>query len=149
FLAYELVDRLWLSDLPPESREAAHLFRLLAMSLTATVVTAVWMLWRRIPSLQTSLGTPVEVRRRHHQASLAQWFLGLRWVALVVLTVVVVVATVGQHVPTSSVVPLWGGTAALLSFDIGLLVVGERIRARPDVMLAQFVVDVLIMTWLV
>ncbi len=149
FVAYELVDRVWLSALPAESQGAAQLFRILAMSLTATVVTAVWMLWRRIPSLQSTLGAPLAVRPRHHQASLAQWFLGLRWVALVVLTVVVVVATVGQHVPASSVIPLWGGTAVLLSFDVALLLIGDRIRARPDVMLTQFVADVLIMSWLV
>lgn len=151
FLAYEVVDRVWLSELPAGSRNEARLFRVLAMSLTATVVTAVWMLWRRIPSLQRTLGTQagVQLTRSRHRVSLAQWFLGLRWVALVVLTAIVMTSTIGEHVPESSVLPLWGGTAVLLFFDVTLLLVGQHIRSRPDVMLGQFVFDVLMIAWLV
>lgn len=151
FLAYEIVDLAWLHDLPTDSRDAARLFRVLAMSLTATVVTAVWILWRRIPSLQRGLASSTEraAASPEQRLSLAQWYFGLRWVALVVLTAVIVVATTGRpHVPPSSILPLWAATAVLLFFDVGLLFVPERVRARPSVLLAQVIADVLLLSWL-
>ena len=153
YVAYEVVDRLWLDDLPPESREAARLYRVLAMSLTATVVTAVWMLWRRIPSLRRSLAAPapepLAAPAPRPRAELAQWFLGLRWVALVVLGAVITFATTGEpHVPSSSVLPLWSATVALLVVDVALLFAPVRIRAHPDSLLALLLLDVLIIAWM-
>lgn len=134
FLACELVDRTWLSELPGDSRSDARLFRVLATSLTAAVVTAVWMLWRRIPSLQRSLGAHGGggVPRGTHRAALAPWFLGLRRVALGVLTAIVAATTVGRHVPAASILPLWGGTAALLFFGSPYQFAGHGRAGTPD-----------------
>ena len=63
------------------------------MTLTATVVTAVYILWRRAPG--AIWAEPRAYREGEHRgAPFAQWVLGLRWVAALFVAMAVV-ATVG------------------------------------------------------
>jgi hypothetical protein len=52
---YGLAEGPWLADLPADRREVARLVRTVAVSTTATVVTAVYVLWRTVPSLRRTL----------------------------------------------------------------------------------------------
>jgi signal transduction histidine kinase len=148
---YGLAEGPWLADLPADRREVARLVRTVAVSTTATVVTAVYVLWRTVPSLRRTLavgtgqGTGVQLARE----SLTRWLVSLRWVALLVLAPIVVVTTMGGLVPARSALPLWGGVAALFLVNTVLVLVDRRLRATPQVLIAQVAVDGLLLAWLV
>lgn len=146
---YQLAESTWLVGLPSEKRELARLVRSVAISLTATVVTAVYVLWRAVPSLRRSLasteGTEGNAPARE---SLAEWLVSLRWVALLVLAPVVVISTTGGFVPATSAMPLWAGAAALFLLNTLLVLLDRRIRSTPQVFVAQVFFDTLVLGWL-
>ncbi|MFW5875305.1 MAG: two-component system sensor histidine kinase NtrB [Myxococcota bacterium] len=146
---YQLAESTWFVGLPPEKREVARLVRSVAISLTATVVTAVYVLWRAVPSLWRSL-TNIEGAEGTAPAreSLAEWLVSLRWVALLVLAPIVVISTTGGFVPATSAMPLWAGAAALFLLNTLLVLLDRRIRSTPQVFVAQVFFDTLVLGWL-
>lgn len=143
---YHLVDGSWLAHLPVEKREVARWARSVAISITATVVTAVYVLWRGVPALRQTLSDDQPVLTVTE--NLGDWLFGLRWVALLVLAPVVVLSTTGGLVPRSSVLPLWGGLACLFVVNAVLLLSGRRVRATPRAFVAGVLLDTLLLGWL-
>ncbi len=129
---------------PPSHAELSRIVRDAAVSLTTTVVTAVYLLWQVVPRLGEGLAAPVGP-----PALLAWWLVGLRWIAVLALGAVVWIAADGHLVAPGAVAPLWAGTAALLVWNSALSFVSERRRADRRVLLAQIAVDVLALGWLV
>jgi signal transduction histidine kinase len=147
---YGLVEAFWLADLPPHKREVARLVRTVAISMTGTVVTAVYVLWRTVPTLRRTLaeGSGAASGGGLARESLSRWFISLRWVALLVLAPVVVVATVGGLVPESSAMPLWIAVAVLFLANTALSLLDPRLRAAPQVFVAQVALDGILLAWL-
>ena len=151
FALYELIDRWWLANLPSEARDLGRQLRIFAAAFTATIATVVWVVRRTIPSLRQSLipdpgGRLVSLSRPR----LAEWLLGLRWVAVFCLGAVVLVTTIAApHVPQNAVLPLWLGVVALFIFAITLTALGAQRLSSNAAFVLQVVVDVLILLWLV
>ncbi|MBI2892777.1 MAG: hypothetical protein HYY06_04445 [Deltaproteobacteria bacterium] len=152
FIAYAVVERIWLEDLGPDARNAAHLARGILVSLVTTMVTAAYLLGRVVPRLETSLGAADGSTGPQPPSgpALAAWLVGMRWVAVVALGAVVAFATLGtEHVPAGSAWALWVGVGALAALN-GLATLVPRARlGRPGALVAQIAGDVAILGWLV
>lgn len=148
-LCYELVDRTWVDALP-EQGTAVRLLRAAAVSLTATVLTAVNVLRRRsVPSLRASLaGMPAVAAPGQTAAQLATWFVGLRWVAVLVLAAGISAASMAGPPDTASW-PLWVGLAVPFALNTWLTLAGRSRTGSPGVLTAQIVADVAVIGWLV
>lgn len=152
YVAYEIIDRIWLSDLPGDRREMAQLVRGVATSLTATVVTALFVLARRGPpgewinrSATADLATSDDGR-----GIVADWLLGLRWVAVLVVAAVVIASTTTQpHVAPDAILPLWLGVALLFALNATMSLAGARWATTVPALLVQSAGDVLILGLLV
>ncbi|MFW6066765.1 MAG: sensor histidine kinase [Myxococcota bacterium] len=146
---YRLVEGTWFADLPDDKRELARLVRSVAISITATVATAVYVLWRAVPSLRRTLIDEAAAERTSTRERLAEWLVSLRWVALLVLAPIVVLSTTGGFVPPASALPLWVGVAALFLVNTLLVLLRRDLRATPHVFVAQVFLDTGVLAWLV
>jgi signal transduction histidine kinase len=133
---YDLLAPLW----PAASADLGQTVRDAAVSLTTTVVTAIYLLWRMVPRLGDGLMAPAGL-----PGLLAWWTIGLRWIAVLVLGAVVWIAADAQLVVAEAVPRLWAGVAALLVWNAALSFAAGRARV-PAVEIA---VDVLVLAWLV
>ncbi len=152
YVAYEVIDRFWLTDLAADRRETAQLVRGVATSLTATVVTALFVLARRAPpSAWIDRSKSVDAASREEgRGVVAEWLLGLRWVAVLVVAAVVVTSTTGQpHVAPGAVFPLWLGVVLLFALNAGLSLAGARWATSTPALLAQSAGDVAVLGLLV
>lgn len=145
---YEVLDELVLARLPPDSRASAGVLRGIAISLTASVATALYVLFRHVPSLRESLcGLSVEYEpgawsRGVSELRLAEWLLWLRWAAIVVVAGVVVATTTrGNYVADAALVPLWSGVVALVVFNGVLSLLRAEVLASPRVLVLQIAFD--------
>jgi len=150
FFLYEAVDALWLGELPADRQEAAYAMRGLAMSLTATVVTAVYVLWRRMPSLQHSLvaddATRTETSARE---PLARWLLRMRWVAALAVAAILLASTLGTRSVTDAAVPrLWAGLAVLVAMNTVLSLLPAQHRSSARALVGQILGDGLLLGWM-
>jgi signal transduction histidine kinase len=105
FAAFEVVERLWLSELEPELLRMLHRIRGVVVALI-TAGAAGWVLVRDGPPLlaagpfgddpERRARLDAERKRRHY----ARWFIVMRWLAIVVATVAVIGAVeVAQLLP--------------------------------------------------
>ncbi|MCC6557888.1 MAG: hypothetical protein IT372_33495 [Polyangiaceae bacterium] len=152
FLSYELLERLWLRDLPYEALHAAHLVRGVGASLLALLASTAFLIRRRaVSSLGNTLeasvssGAPgVELRAR-----LAAWLIGLRWIAALAAGATVVIATlVAPRVEPAAAPRLWAGALLLFLVNAALAALGARRLAAPAALATQVIGDVLILGWL-
>jgi signal transduction histidine kinase len=155
-LMYELIDRLFLERLPAESRTAAGLLRGIAISLTASVATALYVLFRHVPSLRVTLGAKSLPRSGTlglpgaSEARLALWLLWLRWVAVVAVAGVVVATTTGNlYVARAAVTPLWAGLVVLMVFNGALSLLRAATLASQSMLVLQISMDVAVIAWMI
>lgn len=145
--SYELVDHVWLGQLSASRLELARLVRGLAISLSATVATAIYLLWRVAPTQVVSPATGADVSSLPIQP--AQLMMMVRWMAILgVVPVVLFATTTGQpSVAEYAVVPLWGGTIALTLVNL-VASTGPRFMATPRGLMGQLAFDGVVLGWL-
>ena len=157
-LVYEVLDRTVLANLPPSSRSSASVLRGIAISLTASIATAVYVLFEHVPSLRVMLAAAGEVDSSagHSEANsqtdprLALWLVWLRWVAIVALAGVVVAATTGPvYVADAAIVPLWSSLIALVAFNAALSLLPTSQLSSQRMLLLQVVFDALVIAFMV
>lgn len=153
FIPYEMIERLWLDELTGQSRGLAHIVRGALASLLATLATAMYLLRRAVPRLESSLGLAVPITEAESatvREGLAAWMLGLRWVAVFASSAVVAFATqASRRLDPEAVALLWTGVGLLLLFNASLTTLGPRRLASQRALGLQVAGDVLILGWLV
>lgn len=152
-LGYQLVERRWWGGPPSETSAVTPSARALVAALVATAAAGAWLLGRLFPSLESGLGGGMPdgpegrlARRRR----IAAWFLGLRWIAVLLAGGVVGFATrVIECVPPASAPRLWGGVALLAAFNGILSALGPRRLASQRSLAVQVAGDVVVLGWFV
>ena len=151
YLVFEVIDQLWIADLPTQSRDTARLFRGAATALSATIVTAVFILWRAAPAIRDGASPsfiPGDLASGP-RSGLAQWLVGLRWIALLVLVPVVLAVTSGGQVPTTGAKGLWVGVCGLLAFNAALTFVPMHRQSSTLWLTFQVFIDALALAYLI
>jgi signal transduction histidine kinase len=152
FGAYEVVERGWLADSDPDLLRVLHLLRGVSAALiTGALVT--WLILRDLPPL---LGEPpAEIpdervphagpRRLHH----ARWFIRMRWIALVVATLLIVAAVLlAELLPPELAIPLLGLVGFLAVLNLGYARWLRRGHASDRFLAVQAYVDLVVLTLL-
>ncbi|MEW5849600.1 MAG: ATP-binding protein [Myxococcota bacterium] len=154
---YVITDRVLFDRLTPEQVPTFLQARDVATALSATAVTMVYLLWRWVPSLRASLNPSstipvVGVQGSSHtlvQQRLVEWIVALRWIAVLAVAAVVVVATTGRvRVADEAVFPLWLGVAAFFAFNALVSLFASERMARPTALATQMLVDVFLLGWM-
>jgi len=134
FLAYEVVERTWLRGASPELLYALHGIRGLLSALIAAGVAS-WLLLRSAPPLLTEGPGPaqpiadVRLSPEEKQFNYARWFIRMRWVAVLVSSVLVfAVVEVAELLSPDVAAPL-AGLIALLAL-LNLLYAAWLLRGR-------------------
>lgn len=152
YIAYELIDHLWLAGLPDDRRATAQLVRGVATSLTATVVTALFVLARRAPPSAWIDRSPAAdlAAGDEGRGIVAEWLLGLRWVAVLVVAAVVIASTTSEpHVAPEAILPLWVGVVLLFALNAVLSLAGARRATTVPALLVQSAGDAFVLSLLV
>jgi signal transduction histidine kinase len=109
---------------------------------------------RLVPSLRRFVA-PLEQRLAAsdtHAAArqaLAGWIIGLRWVALIIVTLLVAVAMdLDRRLLPEAAAWLWGGVAALLIATVAFTLVGPRRLASPLGLCLQIGADLAVIGWM-
>lgn len=151
FIAYEIVERMAMRDVSAERIYAYHLLRGLFASISAAVLVA-WLVLRASPPLFTRAGAPEqhapgarwsEVDRDAHYA---RWFIQMRWIAVIVATVLayVTVSVVGL-LPMATWRPLLATIAVLAGVNGAYALLLRRRRALRHLLRAQAYGDIAIL----
>jgi signal transduction histidine kinase len=110
---------------------------------------------RVLPALRRLI-VPLEERMARHPSeagarlALSAWILGLRWLALVVISILVGVAgDLDDRLAPDAIARLWGGLAVLLVVTVAWTLAGPRRAASPWALAAQIGGDAAVVGWLV
>ncbi len=141
---------------PPSSEpiRRRRSLRYVGDALLATLATAAYVLGRVLPSLQRSLeaATPAKeyAPKTEVREGLVSWFIGLRWVAVVVSTAVVGFAVeISHRVRPESAPYLWGGVVTLAALNAAWSLLGSRRLASQRAFAMQVAGDVAALGWLI
>ena len=122
--------------------------------LLPTLATAIGRLGRVLPSLQRSLeaATPTGdyAPKAEVREGLVSWFIGLRWVAIIISTAVVAFAIqASRRVRPESAPYLWGGVATLAVLNAAWSLLGARRLSSQRAFTMQVGGDVAALGWLI
>ncbi|MHB8519656.1 MAG: sensor histidine kinase [Limisphaerales bacterium] len=149
---YETVERLWLTSVPMPMIHLLHIARgIVACLVVAVVVT--WSILKNSPAFLAASSTadlwagqaPLsELERTQVYAS---WFIAMRWIAVLVAAVLVVITVqfIGL-LPPDVWWPLIGTTAVLAGCNLVYTVLVQSERGAPAVLLVQGYIDLGILT---
>ena len=152
FLAYELVERLLLAELDPQRLGVLHRVRGLMASLLAAALVALLLL-RNAPALPErwpaapGFGQFQRPTRQQRRRAYAQWFIRMRWLALLASALLVLpVVWALQLVRPDALVPLLLTLLVLAGLN-GLYTAMLRRQAVPAALLpVQAYGDLLVLT---
>jgi signal transduction histidine kinase len=154
FAAYDVVERLWLGGLTMSQIHALHRVRgLVSAAIAATIAS--WLILRapplflevEVPAQDRPLVAPASARER--DLRFAQWFIEMRWIAVVVAVLLVLMA-----IPVMGFLPTWLSVPLLaLIALLALMNVGYRLALRSQIpthilLMAQAYGDLLVLTGL-
>lgn len=126
-------------------------FRYLHIFIDASLGTIVagtlaWYLIIRRTSV--SLTKNLSVFGRHTDQRI-DWFINLRWLAIIgTFTVVFVSTHVLKLLPAEVYVPLWGGTGILMVMNFVFILMKRRVQNIRSFFLLQIAVDIVLLTFL-
>ncbi len=149
FLVYEIIEVLWIQQLSSRTLAMTRAVRGLAAALVATLVAAAYLLGRVVPSLESSLAFSTPRNRQVQiRENLANWIIGLRWIAVFAAAGVVGFATMASRRITPESVPyLWAGVLGLALFNGALSLWPWQLSSRAALVL-QVSGDVVTLGWL-
>lgn len=151
FVAYEIVERIALRDVPMERIHLYHLLRGLFASISSAVLVA-WLVLRSSPPLfageggreQHAPGTRLSDAERN--AHYARWFIRMRWIAVIVATALVYITVgVAGLLPTATWPPLLATIAALAGVNAVYVLLLRRRWASRHLLRAQAYADLAIL----
>lgn len=153
FGLYEIIERTWLQGVDASVIHFLHILRGVGSAALVGIVITLYLWEERIPRLSDSLrdasaGPTGESFFSMRQG--AEWFIGLRWIAFVIVTILVVVSTVGTELvyPRTAWIPLYICAALIgISNIVFLRMLNRRVAAQP-LLLAQIVSDLALLTGL-
>lgn len=153
FIVYEIVETVWLRDAEMAQLHVYHRIRGLLSSLVAALLAA-WLILRASPPLFTGEGSngAVHAAEPHLKASdrdvhFAQWFIRMRWIAVIVATVLVFLAVrVLDYLPDELFQPLMLTVAVLALLNLTYVIVGRERRGGGGLLMTQIVGDLLVLT---
>lgn len=155
FVAYEIVERTWLRDVEMVQLHVYHRVRGLITALVAAVLGA-WLVLRAAPPLFTG----EEASRQEgasgphstaaeREAHYAHWFILMRWIAVIVASVLVFVAVrVVNYLPEEVWRPLMMTIAALALLNVVYMAVLRARHAGGALLMIQVGGDLLVLTLL-
>jgi len=151
-LAYELIELAWLRNVPMADLHRYHQVRGVSVALLAAAVAA-WQVLRGSPALFTDTeaqraGGGQGIQRKPDQAvRYAQWFIVMRWIAVIIAAVLVIVAVhVLDYLPADVWWPLSFAIGALGMMNLGYTVALRLWRAAGALLMAQVYGDLLVLT---
>jgi signal transduction histidine kinase len=151
FVGFELAEHFWLVGAEPELLARLHRMRGVAAALITTGIAA-WVFAREGPRLLAAGPFPGDVaaerridpeqKRRHY----ARWFILMRWVAIVIATIGVIVAVDVAHLLPDTVGPSLILIIALLALqNLAYTLVLRYIGAGTGLLAAQVYGDVFVL----
>lgn len=149
FGAYEVAERVWLSERYPDALFLFHRIRGLTAALLSTAL-ALWVLLRSWPSFLGGSATEeerIQEAPEEREAHYARWFISGRWVAILMATALVLVAVeVAELLPGSVRVPLLLTVGFLAVLNLGYAIWLRRGRALRSLLLTQLYGDLAVIT---
>lgn len=148
----EIAERTWLTHVDMQVIHLLHMARAVFSSLVVAAVVA-WMILKASPAILAASPADEEGLRRpristeERTKTYAQWFIAMRWIAVLVAGLLVVVTVkIMKWLPAEVWWPLVLTVAALAVVNVlyGLLIRWER--GVPIVLIAQGYVDLVILT---
>ncbi|MEJ2216565.1 MAG: ATP-binding protein [Gemmatimonadota bacterium] len=152
FAGYDVVEQLWLGNLTMEQIHDLHQVRGLVGALIAATVAS-WLILRAPPLFLDVEGRPRDrspaapASARERELRFAEWFIQMRWIAVVVAVVLVLMAIpVLGYLRTGLLGPLMALVVVLALMNLGYgLALRSRISTRT-LLMAQAYGDLLVLT---
>ncbi len=153
FGLYEIVERTWLQHAAPSTLHLLHILRGIGSAVLVGSVITWYLVRKRIPRLSDSLldisaGPTRESFSSPEQGS--KWFIKLRWIAFVFVTISVFISTAGMGliVQRDAWVPLY---ACVLLIGVSNVIFSHPLAGRVSahfLLVAQVVTDIVLLTGL-
>ncbi len=149
FGGYEIVERIWLSDISEEARNNLHRIRGVLTALLVGV-TVGWIVIRSSPALLTATAVEEDLqaeRVREQRIRLyVQWFIAMRWIAVLVAgNLVFLGVKVFELLPWSTWWPLVGTVGALAASNILYSLMVHRSVHPRSLLISQAYADLVIL----
>ncbi len=152
FIAYEIVERIVLKDIPMDQIHADHLLHALFASISAAALVS-WLVLRASPPLFMSAGaleSPaqwVPLSELDRDVHYARWFIQMRWLAVIVATALayITVSVVGL-LPPVTWRPLLATIAVLACLNAGYVLMLRKRWAVRGLLRAQAYGDLAVLT---
>jgi signal transduction histidine kinase len=151
FGAYELIETTLLDGAELSVIHAAHVARGVTSSIAAALVVA-WAIVKRSPAL---LGEELagSLPRAEIEGDVlresAQWYLHMRWIAIVAVTALTILAVpIARLLPSAVLWPLLAGVAALALANVAYAVLLRRARSLRGLLVGQIHADLVIFAYL-
>jgi signal transduction histidine kinase len=149
FGSYELIETTLLANAEPSVIRAAHVARGVTGSVAAALIVA-WSIIRRSPAL---LGSNAAGARAGLEGDVlresAQWYLSMRWLAIIgVLAMSVLAVPIAGVLPSQVLWPLLAGVAALALTNVGYALLLARARPLRGLLIGQIHADLVIFAFL-
>jgi len=154
FVAYDIVERVWLTRLTMKQIHDLHQARGLVGALIAATVAS-WLILRApplfldvdLPARDRPLLAPASARER--EARFAAWFIEMRWIAVVVAVVLVLMAIpVMGYLSARLLAPLLALVAVLALMNLGYAYALRSQISTRLLLMAQAYGDLLVLTGL-
>ena len=149
FGSYEIIERVWLADIDEGTRSQFHRIRGILTALLVGV-TVGWVLIRSSPALLTATAVeedlaPEQVREGRIRLY-AQWFIAMRWIAVLVAGLLVFLGvSVFGLLPPNAWWPLWGAVGVLAASNVLYSVLIRRAVRLRRLLIWQAYADLVIL----
>jgi signal transduction histidine kinase len=153
FAVYEVIERLWLSEVEMHILHLIHMVRGVASTLLVAGVVG-WMIIQSSPGFldRAALGEwPQRFRATEEERAknYAQWFIAMRWVAVLIAGILIfIVVRLVHWLPPEVWWPLVLLVGALAMCNVIYMALLRRGRAGPRLLQIQACLDVAILTGL-
>jgi len=152
FILYEVLERMWLTDLDMQTLHVLHRIRGLGAALTALMFVGWFVFQWSDPLLDGVLSSEVWVggdrpTRVERNTVYARWFIHMRWIAVLVAIILIMAAVhVAELLPNVVLWPLLSTTAVLAGLNLVYMLLVRTGNTSHHHLAFQAYVDLVLLT---